>query len=308
MRRSLLAVVAASVVPLSVASGLAAPLQDAAKAGDLERVRQLIDTGANLDARAGFGTALHWAIVNGHDEVAVLLIERGANVNVSTSALGTPLHSAAKAGNARVALLLLERGANVDARQGSGYTPLHLAAEQGQVEVLRVLIDHGADVRALAVLEGTVANAAIPPLHLAVAGGHEMAAQVLRESGAEPPPIEPIGELMAQASAERGRGLVKTFRCGMCHEIEGDLPAMSGPVGPELAGVVDRPVASVPRYDYTPALRRFGGVWTEDRIYAFISHPLVTVPGTRMDMEARGDPQDRADLIAYLRTLKDTPK
>src|SRR3954468_3488779 len=114
-----------------VSVAFAGPLQDAAKVGNMALARQLIDQGADLNARAGFGTALHWAILNGHDDVAALFIERGADVNISTNTLGAPLHSAAAAGDTTITLVLLERGANVNARRGDLFTPLHIAAQRG---------------------------------------------------------------------------------------------------------------------------------------------------------------------------------
>ena len=290
----------------------ASPLGDAAKAGDLERVRQFIDEGAELNAQSGFGRPLHWAILNGHDEVAALLVARGADVDAATTLLGAPLHAAAAKGSIVMARLLLEHGANPDAQRQNGFTPLHVAAERGAVGVLRALLEHGADVNALSRIMndgGLSGEAQLSPLHMAEAGDHAAAAQMLRDAGAAPPPaVEPIGPLMVSASAERGKELLLSgFHCALCHPVDPGVQRAHGG-GPTLRGVVGRPVASLPDFDYSRALRRLGGIWNEERLYAFISHPIAMVPGTKMDWQARGEPQQRADLIAYLRTLADAPQ
>src|SRR3954451_12063825 len=294
--------VAGVVLALGVVSAaFAGPLQDAAKVGDVELARQLIDRGADLNARAGFGTALHWAILSGHDDVAVLLIDRGADVNISTRTLGAPLHSAAAAGDTTITLILLERGADANApRLGDSFTPLHIAAQRGDARLVHQLVDHGADVNALA----SVGSGECTALHLAELGGHAEAAATLRAAGAAPPKLVPIGELMTTASAERGRELMSDFGCGECHRLANGDPEQQNGRGPPLAGIVGRPVASVEGYDYSAGLRRLGGRWTAERLVAFIRHPMVLVPGTRMEMDASGEPQELADVVAYLQTLR----
>lgn len=283
----------------------ARPLGDAAKAGDLERVRQLIDKGAKLNARTGHGTPLHWAVLHGHNEVAAFLLARGAKVNVKTIALGAPLHTAATQDNVAMARLLLKHGADPDIRTHSGYTPLHNAAERGNVGVIRVLLDHGADVNALSnpsVEHNLYRRAGISPLHLAASGNHTTAVAMLREAGIVSPPLEPLAPFIKTASAERGQDLFVSFGCGSCHARDPN-ELRSDQIGPILGGVVGRPVASLPGYNYSTALRNLGGIWDEERIYAFISQPIIAAPGTKMLFEARGDLQKRADLIAYLRSL-----
>jgi ankyrin repeat protein len=129
MARVLLGVLFLSLLLFGSQGAAAAPLHEAAKAGDIDRVQQLINEGVNLDAKAGSGTALHWAILKGHDGVAARLIEQGASVDIITSALGAPLHVAASKNNTAITLLLLEHGANPNVRRGDGFTPLHVAAE-----------------------------------------------------------------------------------------------------------------------------------------------------------------------------------
>ena len=280
----------------------AAPLQDAARTGDLARMRAALDAGADLDQIAGLGAALHWVVIAGDDAAVELLLTRGAEVNRTTVALGAALHSAAAGAPAAMVARLLRAGADPNAPRRDGYTPLHLAVERGEVAIVRLLLDHGADPNALA--EVPCANstlAATPPLHLAIVGGHAEIALMLRDAGAAPPPIEPASLLVTGASAERGRGLMVTLGCASCHTSElGDRRQLDGP---PLYGVVGRPPASQLGYHFSPSLQALGGRWTEEQLLAFITHPRVAAPGTTMDVEAGGDARDRADIVAFLRTL-----
>ena len=102
-------------------------------------------------------SALHTAARFGREDLAALLITRGANVSVGTEPRGeTPLHLAAQYGQASVAAVLVSRGADVNAATTFGRTPLHDAAfgqagtsdVDGRVEVAKLLISRGANVNA----------------------------------------------------------------------------------------------------------------------------------------------------------------
>jgi ankyrin repeat protein len=106
----------------------------------------LLEAGAEVNVSAGFSrTPLHMACVAGGAELVNLLIERGANVDVRDDMGFSPLHYAAFGGDGRVATLLVEAGADFSACAELDYTPLHTAAEKGATEVARVLLDAGAD-------------------------------------------------------------------------------------------------------------------------------------------------------------------
>ena len=74
-------------------------------------------------------------------------------------------------------------------------------------------------------------------------------------------------------------------------------------LGPNLYGVVDRAVASQDGYNYSAAMQSLGGVWSTDRLDAYLEAPLSYVPGTSMT-RATPDGQERADIIAYLASLQ----
>ncbi|NJO34288.1 MAG: c-type cytochrome [Rhodospirillales bacterium] len=186
-------------------------------------------------------------------------------------------------------------GADPDARWNR-MTPLHIAAREGNLAVARVLIDRGADTAALTLFDE-------PPLHLAVRNGHAELADLLREEGASAPEVEEIDSLLPTADPERGKALATP--CGKCHTTT-DRTSVTACVGGPLWNIVDRAKAQGGSM-FSPALKAMGGVWTYHDLNMFLAQPAWTVPGTTMRMQGMHDPQDRADLIAYLRTLSDHP-
>jgi ankyrin repeat protein len=112
VNKASLPVFVVSALLAATAAASAGPLEDAAKSGDAEHARQLLDQGADPNERDGSGlTALHRAVAARHHDVVALLVARGADVNLSTERGGTPLHVAAATGDEASALLLIEHGA-----------------------------------------------------------------------------------------------------------------------------------------------------------------------------------------------------
>ena len=132
------------------AGPLESPVADAAESGDLEAVRALLRSGADVNAAQSDGmTALHWAAQRGDAEVASVLLFAGATVRPTTRLGGyTPLHLASRAGHAAVVEQLLAGGADPDHRTATGVTAMHFAAEADAAEVIRLLASAGADVNA----------------------------------------------------------------------------------------------------------------------------------------------------------------
>jgi len=120
----------------------------------------------------------------------------------------------------------------------------------------------------------------------------------------QPPaqPDQPIGQLLA--SADVGRGQAASQKCAACHSFNKGGAAM---VGPNLWGVLGRPKASMPGFNYSPALKAKGGEWTVDDLDHFIANPRATVPGTAMTFAGVPRAAERADLIAFLNSLSDNP-
>ena len=84
-------------------------------------------------------------------------------------------------------------------------------------------------------------------------------------------------------------------QCRGCHTVS---------IAPTLRGIADRPIAAVKEFGgYSNGLKaRAGEVWTEQNLDAFLAAPGTFAPGTQMVL-AVTDPQARADVIAYIRTL-----
>ncbi|WP_315760302.1 c-type cytochrome [Sphingomonas sp. Y38-1Y] len=97
---------------------------------------------------------------------------------------------------------------------------------------------------------------------------------------------------------DAAKGKVAFARCAACHAV---VPNKNG-VGPSLAGVVGRKAASLPSYRYSPALQKSGLTWNEATIARFIAGPSKLVPGTKMMAPAVSNPQDQANIVAYLKT------
>jgi hypothetical protein len=144
------------VPKVSAGKASAAALLKAAGAGDLPKVKELVAAKAKLDGRGLYGfTPLTAAICSDHMEVALFLIEAGADVSAKDKLGGTPLTWAASRSqwvmrhqNVRVVAALLDKGAKIDARDKEGITPLMWACSRGAVKLVELLIARGADVNA----------------------------------------------------------------------------------------------------------------------------------------------------------------
>jgi cytochrome c len=129
------------------------------------------------------------------------------------------------------------------------------------------------------------------------------------EGGGAAPAAEakPIADLLATANVEAGAAVFK--KCQACHSGEKGGP---NKVGPDLWDLVDRPVAEHEGFAYSAGMKEFskGGAekWTYDNINHFITSPKKFVKGTAMGFAGLAKDEDRANVIAYLRTLSDNPK
>jgi cytochrome c len=102
-----------------------------------------------------------------------------------------------------------------------------------------------------------------------------------------------------QGDAEAGKAIFNR-QCAVCHSAQ----AGQNKVGPSLHGVVGRHSAKVAGHNYSPAMKQADRVWTPEALDHYLVDPRASVPGTRMIFPGLKDPKQRADLIAYLETLK----
>jgi cytochrome c len=133
--------------------------------------------------------------------------------------------------------------------------------------------------------------------------GFEIAVKEETHGGGEAAaPSEPIEKLLQTASVEKGAAAAK--KCAACHTFEKGGPNR---VGPNLFGIVERPRASEPGFNYSAAMKGKGGKWTYDDLNKFIANPKGFVPGTAMGFAGIPKDSERADVIDYLHTLADNP-
>lgn len=103
----------------------------------------------------------------------------------------------------------------------------------------------------------------------------------------------------AQAGADLIKGKSAFAVCAVCHS---DVAGKNG-IGPSLFGVAGRDAGMAPGFKYSAAMKA-AGKWTPEKLDAFIAAPKTAVPGTTMPFGGLKDAAKRADLVAYLGTLK----
>jgi len=106
----------------------------------------------------------------------------------------------------------------------------------------------------------------------------------------------------AGAAPDVVRGEQVYTRCLACHALASDR------VGPRHCGLFGRLAGSVPNFDYSSAMKKSRIVWNDKTLDRFLADPLKTVPGSSMTYDGVTDPRERADLIAYLKHVNETPE
>ncbi len=109
------------------------------------------------------------------------------------------------------------------------------------------------------------------------------------------------------ASADAGAGERVSRRCASCHSFEEGGANMTGPA---MWGVVGREVAGVDGYGYSGAMEEYAEsnpVWGYENLNAYLESPSGYISGTAMSFAGLRDPEDRANIIAYMRTLSANP-
>ena len=153
----------------------------------------------------------------------------------------------------------------------------------------------------VAMLGGFVAKKLVKPEKLKEDAVFIEGTVVASAGPAKEPMPEPILHLIATADIAKGEKLFKA--CAACHSFEKGGP---NKVGPGLWNVVGAQVATHAGFSYSDALREHGGAWSYEELNAFLWKPKKYIPGTKMNYIGKRKPQDRADLIAWLRTKNDS--
>ena len=155
------------------------PLVDAAKRGDKDAIRSLVQKKTDVNAAEPDGTtALHWAAYRDDLESADLLLKAGAKANAANDLGATPLWNASQNGSVAMVKRLLDAGANPNLALIAGETPLMVAARSGYPDVVELLLAKGANPNA----HGTRAQTA---LMWAVSQQHPNVVKVLIAHGAD---------------------------------------------------------------------------------------------------------------------------
>ena len=114
---------------------------------------------------------------------------------------------------------------------------------------------------------------------------------------------QPIEVFLAKADAAKGAQIFN--KCAACHNATKGGPNQ---VGPNLWGVLGEPIGQGRGFAFTDALAKKGGTWNWDNLSQWLTSPRTFAPGTKMSFAGLGNPQDRADVIAYLNQQSDAPK
>lgn len=107
------------------------------------------------------------------------------------------------------------------------------------------------------------------------------------------------GPALAAGNAAAGKAVFA--RCAICHNGE---KGAGNKIGPNLFGVVGRKAGTAPGFSYSAAMASAGFVWTNDKLDRYVTAPQAVVPGNKMPFGGIASAGQRADLIAYLETLK----
>jgi cytochrome c len=156
----------------------------------------------------------------------------------------------------------------------------------------------------VAMVSGILAGKLVSPKELAkpvyvVAAPEASSSAATAPSGAAAGP-EPIGPLLAKADPKKGEQIAKV--CVQCHTFN---KGGANKIGPNLWDVTEEPMASVSGYQFSSAMEAHKGEkWDPDKLNEWLWKPQSFIKGTKMTFAGIPKGQDRADVIAYLESLK----
>jgi len=116
-------------------------------------------------------------------------------------------------------------------------------------------------------------------------------------------PAASLPDLLKAADPAAGEKIAA--KCKACHDLSKGGP---NKIGPNLWDIVGNKQAHLDNFNYSDAVKGLGGQWTYENLNKFLTKPKDYAPGTKMTFPGLPKPEDRAALLAYLRTLSDSPK
>ena len=155
-------------------------------------------------------------------------------------------------------------------------------------------------------IAGWILGGGIVALGLTIASGmyfagHEPEKQGFVIEGVESseggPPVAavPIATLLATADVAKGEAIFK--KCVACHNI---AAGGANGIGPNLYGVLGKPLAAHAGFSYSDALKAKGGNWTFEALNEWLTNPKKYAPGNKMTFAGLGDPEERAAVLLYI--------
>lgn len=133
-------------------------------------------------------------------------------------------------------------------------------------------------------------------------GGYPIPGVVRGGEGEGAEAERPIEFYLASADVAKGEQAFK--KCAACHNAD---PGGANALGPALYGVMGNPIAAHPGFAYSDALKSHGGSWDWATMSEWISNPKKFAPGTKMTFAGLSDPQERANLLAFLNSRDSSP-
>jgi len=114
---------------------------------------------------------------------------------------------------------------------------------------------------------------------------------------------QPIEAYLAKADPAKGQQVFN--KCMACHNAD---KGGANQLGPNLWDVVGEPIGQGKGFAFSDALAKKGGTWNWDNLSQWLSSPKAFAPGTKMTFAGLGNPEDRANVIAFLNAHSDAPK
>jgi cytochrome c len=128
-------------------------------------------------------------------------------------------------------------------------------------------------------------------------------AGVVQEGEAGAVAEQPIEVYLAKADPAKGQQVFN--KCMACHNAD---KGGANQLGPNLWNVLGEPIGQGKGFAFSDALSKKGGTWNWDNLSQWLTSPRAFAPGTKMTFAGLGDPQDRANVIAFLNSHSDAPK